>query len=282
MATHLRLHHGEFFGRPRHRVDVMGFAVADMQADPAVHVRRHTHDVAHLILLLSGRYVTSAPGAPSICARPTVIYNPPGTTHQDRFVALSGRAIGRFLSVSVAASRMEGIADQVTLAQQPICLADPDALAVAIRLSREIERRNAASPLAVEGLCIELVAHAARGRIPIGRSAPSWLRIAEELLREASTVDVGIEAVARSCGVHPVHLARTFRRFHGCAPADYRRRCRIDRVAQILRSTNRRLCDVAVECGFCDQSQLSKAFRHAYAMAPGEYRRALRQPDVSS
>jgi AraC family transcriptional regulator len=262
-------------------MDVNGFAVADMRADPRVHVRRHTHEAAHFIVVLAGRYVTSASGGCGPCGASTVIYNPPGTTHQDRFAAIKGRMTGRFLSISVEGSRMSAIGQHVSLAERAVCLSHPDATTAAVRLRRELDFRETASQLAVEGLCLELVAAAARRPERPWRSPPPWLNLAEELLRDVGA-DPRIDAVAGACGVHPVHLARTFRRFYGCPPAEYRSRCRLNRAAHLLRTSNQRLSDIALACGFCDQSQMSRAFRRVHAIAPSEYRRAWRVTHVAN
>jgi AraC family transcriptional regulator len=269
------LSHGEFFGRYRERVAVAGFALAGLRADPRLDVQRHTHDTAHFILFLSGAYVTSARGAPEVCVRPTLIYNPPGTTHRDRFREEHGRVDGRFFSISISAERMARIADQVPLAEAAVCLDAPHALALARRLARECRAWDSASPLVAEGLCLELAACAARRGEPLGSAPPRWLQRARELLRDRSADGISIGDVARECGVHPVHLARAFRRFFDCSPGAYLRRCRLERAAALLRERREGIGEVALRAGFADQSHLTHAFRQAHGVTPAEYRRLL-------
>jgi AraC family transcriptional regulator len=68
--------------------------------------------------------------------------------------------------------------------------------------------------------------------------------------RCAETLTVG--DIALSAGVHPVHLARTFRRFIGCSPGDYLRLCRVVRGVELLVGTRRSLSEVALASGFVD------------------------------
>ena len=77
---------------------------------------------------------------------------------------------------------------------------------------------------------------------------------------------------ARAAGVHPVHLARVFRQYLGCTPGDYLRRPRLERAAVLLRETPRPLSDVALSCGFADQSHLANAFKRHTGVTPGAYR----------
>jgi AraC family transcriptional regulator len=265
--------HGEFYGRPERKATVGGFAIADMEPDPHLVVQRHTHDVAHFIFLIAGPYVTAARGAPSICLQPTLIYNPPGTTHRDRFEPIDGWVRGRFLAVSVAAERLVQVAEQVTLPEEPVCLPDTAALAIAARITRECRNWERSSPLMAEALCLELSAYAAGLGPNDSPSAPGWLRQARAMLRDLCAESVSVGDIARECSVHPVHLARMFRRFFNCSPGDYVRRCRLERAAALLAGTRQTLGEVALASGFADQSHMSHAFRRAYRVTPGEYRR---------
>ena len=82
--------------------------------------------------------------------------------------------------------------------------------------------------------------------------------------------------VARDAGVHPVHLARTFRRFFGCTPAEYLRSRRVEQAALLVRVTQRPLAEIALECGFFDQSHLTRAFARVLGVSPAAYRRRYR------
>lgn len=59
-------------------------------------MRRHSHDEAHFVLVLSGGYMSSAVGTLLVSNTPVLIYNPLGTTHEGRFHG--GR--GSFVAIS--------------------------------------------------------------------------------------------------------------------------------------------------------------------------------------
>jgi AraC family transcriptional regulator len=274
-GTTLTLPHAHFFGSSERKASVAGFALADMRTDPHLTVQRHTHDTAHLVFSMSGAYITTARGAPEVSVRPILVYNPPGTTHRDRFAESAGRCDGSFLSLAVAADRMRGVGEEVPLIEEPVCLDDARALALAIRLVRECRSWDAGSPLVVEAVALELVGAGARRPLPESGGAPGWLCRARDMLRELAASEVSVDLVARECGVHPVHLARSFRRFFRSSPGHYWRRCRAERAAVLLRDSRWSLSRVALESGFADQSHLTHTFRRLYALTPAEYRRHL-------
>src|SRR5713101_2423658 len=90
---------GRFFGTGRKEVQTPSFQFAEMDAaGPEREVPRHTHETPHFILVLRGSYVTEARHQNGHHSSATLIFNPAGTTHRDRFHG--GK--GRFLSISPA------------------------------------------------------------------------------------------------------------------------------------------------------------------------------------
>ena len=268
-VTQATLSHGEFYGAREHRRDVAGFSLSIASADPARPVARHTHEDAHFILLLDGHYLSSARGAGHLHAEPALIYNPPGTTHQDTFP----EARGRFAGVSVSAARFAEASQVAAPGDAAIRLWDPRALDAVHRIARGVA--HGGEPLALEALCLELVGAFARSQA-LERRPPRWLARARELLHDRAHDELTMAAIASEVGVHPVYLARVFRRFFGETPADYLRRCRIERAAALVRGTARPLVEIAVTCGFVDQSHFTRAFARTFATSPGAYRRRYR------
>lgn len=271
------LAHDQFFGLRRGHWNIRGFAIASMRADPVLEVETHTHETAHLIVLLGGQYVTSARGADAISTRPAIIYNPPGTTHRDTFRRVDGKVSGSFVSIAMSAGRHSEMEPELSLAAEPLYTNNRAAMSLALRLAKETQHWTPSSPLAAEAICLEhLGSFAIDGVVDRNEARPAWLRVARDLLHACCVEGTTINEIARACDVHPVHLARTFRAFFGCSPGDYLRKCRVERAAAMLSGTLIPLTAVALECGYNDQSHFSNAFRHAFAVTPGEYRRRAR------
>lgn len=69
------------------------------------------------------------------------------------------------------------------------------------------------------------------------------------------------------------HFARAFRQSTGISPQRYVIRRRIERAVHLMLSTDAKLCEIAADSGFADQSHLSRRFAEAFGAAPRAWRR---------
>jgi AraC family transcriptional regulator len=261
---------GQFYGQFDRTRQAGVYTVGHWNADPTRSIGLHTHEDAHIVLPIDGAYRSSAWGAPEVCDRSVVIYNPPGTTHQDRFDPVAGAIRGRFFTVSIPAERIRLTESVGHPPSHPVALRH-QTIGVAVRkMAKECLHWSPASDLFLEGLCLELLGEIARCRPERSRQAPGWLTAAKSILAENH--HDSIEAVAHQVGVHPVYLARMFRKHFGTSPAEFRRDARIARAEVLLRDRRIPIAEVAVRCGFSDQSHLTKTFTNRRGMAPGRFR----------
>jgi AraC family transcriptional regulator len=145
-----------------------------------------------------------------------------------------------------------------------------------MRLFGEFGHMDSFSPLALEGLGLELLAVACRSaQRAKGSGPPAWLRRARELLNDCSDQPLKLPEIAAAAGVHPGHLARTFRQHYHCSPGEYARRLRVERACRLLFRGNAPLAEVALEAGFADQSHFSSVFKRYTGFTPAEYRKGM-------
>jgi AraC family transcriptional regulator len=259
---------GQFYGGVRltyasHGI-IVTHRVADREPD---EVLTHTHHDAHFVLISGGDYVSIAEGRP-VERFPVLVYNPPGTTHRDHFT--HGR--GSFFAISLDPSKAQTAGYEIALPNAPILLSEMAQFAIAMRAARCCAMRPGG--LTLDALCHELLGSMDRFAQRVDPKPPSWLDKAIELLHDRYLEDLTIADVANGVGIHPVHLARSFRRHFSCSPGEFTRFCRLERAARMLTRSDRSLSEIALESGFGDQSQFSRAFARDLGIAPGEYRRA--------
>lgn len=272
------LPYGQFFGNYEARRRVAGFELAVMKPDATRTIERHTHEEAHFVLLLDGLYVSSAHGAPPIASGPTLVYNPPGTTHRDRFELKDGALTGRFFTLSISTEQLRTATEEAPLIERATNLTVAAGIELAQRIVRECRMWDRTSSAVTEALALELLALVSRSTPKADRTPPAWLRAAREMMLDRHAEHVSIGDVAATVRVHPVHLARVFRSFYACTPGDFLRQRRLERGATLLRETTHPISDVALSAGFVDQSHFTRAFKRAFGLTPAGFRRRARTP----
>lgn len=267
------LEFGQFFGPADRRHVIPGFVLADRRPDTSLIIEPHTHEEAHFVVVLAGSYLSSARGAPPVCGASTVIFNPPGTTHRDRFAVDQPGGAGRFFAVSIGAAPMARATDLGLGRDGPCLVRSADAVATAHRLRGECRHWHAGSTLVAEGLCLALLGQLdGRGVGPAAGRPPAWLlRVRDHL--HSSAAFPGLSRLAADAGVHPISLTRAFRRHFGAPPTEYHRNVRLADAERQLRLTNRPVAAIAIGAGFADQSHFTRAFRRRFGRPPGAHRR---------
>lgn len=141
------------------------------------------------------------------------------------------------------------------------------------RVYKEILVTDTASPLAMEGLTLELLSDLSRSSSRVAKHGkPRWLRHAFEYVHAHFNEAIGLDDIANSVGVHPVHLARTFRESYGLTLGEQVRALRIEFACRLLSTSDTRLVEIAVMSGFSDQAHFSKVFKQYMGITPSRYR----------
>ncbi len=89
-------------------------------------------------------------------------------------------------------------------------------------------------------------------------------------LTQNLTRSLPLEQLARDHGLNPYTMLRQFRMEMGVTPHAFRLNCRISQAKRLL-STGMEPAEVALECGFFDQSHLHRHFKALTTVTPGEY-----------
>jgi AraC family transcriptional regulator len=142
-----------------------------------------------------------------------------------------------------------------------------------------------ANRLFVDHVTLALGVHVAQtygGMRPLSRPvqgglAPWQERRAKEILSANLGGGMPLKDVARECRLSVSHFSRAFRRTIGAAPHNWLLTHRIEVAKEKLRDHRLSLADVALACGFADQSHFTRVFTRLAGVSPGAWRRALEE-----
>jgi AraC family transcriptional regulator len=267
-----RLACGNYYGETLRRRRVAGLVLTETRYAPRAALPRHCHEHAYFCLVRRGGYAETYGGRERACGPMTLAYHPPDEVHAQRMADAEVRSF----NVEVTPAWWERLGPAAALRQQGCDIPDPPAAALAVRLHEEFRDFDDASPLAVEGLVLELLAAALRRVAPAeGPRPPAWLLRARDRLREEFAAPPRLAALAAEAGVHPVHLAAEFRRHFRCTAGEFVRRRRIEWASRRLAEGGLSLAEVALAAGFADQSHFGRTFKRLVGLTPAAYRAQL-------
>lgn len=92
-------------------------------------------------------------------------------------------------------------------------------------------------------------------------------------MRENLARNLKREDVARFVGISSSRFGQVMSETLGRSFTEELTRMRVDKARQLLRKTDLGLSAIAIDCGFYDQSHLSRSFRKVAGTTPGEFRR---------
>lgn len=245
------------------------FLLCELRCEPHTYLQIRSCN-AHIMFVVRGSLETHS-SQRHIHEEGAVVFHPIGESHTYQFspepncilcIELREPTVSRLtltgLSFSESAARRGGAAGLLGR-----------------RLFMYFRKNNGTSALAIEGLVLQLIAELLSRELSSDpRSFPVR---AAEFIKEHYPDPLSLERLAAILGIHPVHLAKSFRRSHGCTVGEYIRRVRIDEASKRLISSQMSIARVAAACGYSDHSHLCRVFRAYLGVSPKVFRREHKQ-----
>lgn len=249
-------------------LEVPGFRLFDSTTDAASVIPLQRRLPATLCLVVEGGYEADWGGTRLRCGPASLVFRPPGQVYGAR-TDTGSRCLTVEIDQTVLLTVADGLPDfeHLSAARR----APPHWLAFELR--RELELQDNLSSTSVENTVVALLAELGeRPGFQAPSAPPSWLERVQEQIDDEFGLHHTLASLARTAGVHHVHLAREFRRRFGCTVGHYIRQRRIEFACHRLIASCDSLSEIAVDVGFADQSHFTKAFRGLVGITPGDFR----------
>lgn len=267
-------YHRDIFGKEVTNQDVGNLVLVESLYPPAATMPRHTHKSAHISVVLQGNFTEVSGRKVRSCEASTLIIHPEGEDHAVTFHDSGARIFSFHIS-----SQLHGrIRDFTKILDAPAAFEGGRPTWLAAQLYRESKMADEVTPLSLEGLALEIVAATSRRVDSLHeRGIPRWLTQVREYLHAHFAEKISFASVAELVGIHPVYLARQFRRAFRCTMGEYVRRLRVETACSKISTSDLPFCEIALTVGFYDQSHFSNVFRCLTGTTPSQYRTIFRQ-----
>ena len=117
---------------------------------------------------------------------------------------------------------------------------------------------------------LEVAVHPARGGL-----APWQEHRVKEIIEVNLDGEVSIAQLASECGLSTGHFSRAFRQTTGTTPHQWLLDRRVAKAKQLLQDKQRLLSEIALACGFADQSHFTRVFAKHAGTGPAAWRRSI-------
>lgn len=271
----MKLYRKCFAGREVSRRELVGFSICESWYQPDQDIPQHLHELTYISIVLRGSYTEYCESLRSDVQPGQVIFHLAGESHSNRF----HKAGGQVLNLELSPGFLERLTESRGIpANRRRLLNTPYTLQLGLRLRKEFAETDITSSLAIEGLTMELMAEIFRERIVHDRPRHSkWLDDVMEILNDRYNQRITLDDLAASVSVHPVHLARAFRKRYLCSVGNHIRKLRIEAACRELLNSDQSISEVALRTGFSDQSHLCRAMKRYAGISPGHLRQIQSQ-----
>jgi len=109
---------------------------------------------------------------------------------------------------------------------------------------------------------------------PQGRFGSAQARLVEDYIEHNLARNITLEELAGVCNCTPAQFARKFRVHYRMRPHSFVQQRRVEKARCLLGRNTLALKEIALDCGFSDQSHLNRVFRKWLGCTPGQYRQA--------
>lgn len=246
---------------------VDGFEVTESIYRARGAQERHTHPCTQVTLVVGGSLVERVGAREERGGPLSVVVKPAGTEHADVIGPSGAHLIQVQLQPSYASllgAHTDGLQDWRWI----------QGGLVARRFVGILNCFRREAPQLCDAI-EEMLAALHPGRSLRTQDPPSWLVRVKSSIDDRIRQAPRVRTLAAEAGVHPVYLARAFRRHFGCSITEYVRQQRVARAAERVGTSRDTLVTCAHDLGFADQAHFCREFKRGTGITPSTFRRLV-------
>ncbi|CAM3583173.1 AraC family transcriptional regulator [Flavobacterium chungbukense] len=103
--------------------------------------------------------------------------------------------------------------------------------------------------------------------------SPFWVKSLNELLNDCWNENPNLNDLAQLLHLNPITISKHFPKYFGCTLGEYMRRIKINRSLSLIQSSPANLTEIALQCGFSDQSHFIRTFKTQTGFLPKEFQK---------
>ncbi|NML70411.1 helix-turn-helix transcriptional regulator [Chryseobacterium sp. RP-3-3] len=264
------LYNGEFFGQTNETLRFDGLTITDTEYTHPF-VDWHYHENAYFTFILQGNMKEGNKKEIYDCPAGTLLYH----HWEDAHYNIKPDVFTRGFHLEVTENWFEKFQISKDSIEGSFNLKNPALKLLMYKIFRETKLNDPSFELSVHELLLNIFSELS-DKVEHSDKKPGWVRKIDEILHENFTEKLNLTDLSKTIDIHPVHLSRDFQKHFHCSLGAYIRKLKINKSLTLL-NTYPSLAEVALECGFADQSHFIRSFKENTGITPLRYKNLLKK-----
>jgi AraC family transcriptional regulator len=224
----------------------------------------HYHENPHLTFILQGGNIENRKGKSRNLEVGDVVFYHSGEWHQ----TLPAAELSKNINLEIEGSFLKTF----NISENALNNAvgdNPDSKFLLLRIHRELQTNDDLMAASIQMLLLSVIDHSNQ----LSNYKPEWIIRLTELLRDQWNQSHSLMDLSLLLQIHPVTISRYFSKYFGCTLGEYARKIKIEKSIPLIKNGQYTLTEIALECGFFDQSHFTRNFKALTGLLPKEFQR---------
>ena len=152
-------------------------------------------------------------------------------------------------------------------------ITNPNVKLLFYNIFKEAKRPDDSSNLTIDALLLQTFASLREVETVKHSTTPRWVKQIDEILHERYEQPISLQNLADELHLHWAHLSRDFPRYFHCNFSQYLRKIKVEKSLALLRKRELSLAEIALACGFSDQSHFTRCCKEFTGITPKAFRK---------
>ena len=261
-----KLQPGQWYGQVERSQMIGGVLLSIVLHDRPRSIGLHEHMWSYFLMPYAGGYRETKDGVTIDYDPFSIAFHPAGFVHSDEILAPE-----RFFAIELQTEWQMRAGHLYDTSAWRFELQHGEAVWLTIQLLQRFLAGELDDVFEVDAIVSEMLGIALR-LVDRDRPQRAWVNDVKRLLREGYAGRISLEELGTQIGIHPASLSRGFRLDEGITVSDYLSRVRIQQACRQMTDKSVSLAELATNCGFADQSHLTRVFKSITGSPPGVFR----------
>ncbi|WJS95897.1 helix-turn-helix transcriptional regulator [Flavobacterium johnsoniae] len=243
-----------------------GIAIVETEYQNKVYEGWHSHNNAHLTLFLKGGTTEKRKNFNETVGPGSLLFYHSDELHLNQNTLFPSRNI----NVEIEENLLKELQINETTIEKSIQNSSYIKFLI-LKIFRETQCADTFSNDTIKMLFSQL--SLANDYLQRYEKSPFWVKSLHELLNDCWNENPNLNDLAQVLNLNPITISKHFPKYFGCTLGEYMRRIKINRSLSLIQSSSENLTEIALRCGFSDQSHFIRTFKNQTGFLPKQFQK---------